>query len=174
MLSVEKKIVFCRDEKKILVTCFYLVGLRRFSQISEPLSVTSHFLRELFPVPHSQPPRALIWELLLSAACSVLLPAYLLLTQKGHCQLLISLKPTDLPETSTISALSPLLSFLLILLRGEAFFTVCNFTKLKNWSTIYYAHWVATLTFSWTLFLSTELLKFGVMGHTVIHLVFKH
>lgn len=104
----------------------------------------SHFLREILPAPHPQPPQALIWELLLSAACSVLLPAYLLLTQKGHCQLLINLEPTDPLETSMVSALSPLLSFLLILL-GGASFTVCNFPKLKNGSTIYYArellHW---------------------------------
>lgn len=100
------------------MTCFYLVGSRHFSQISEPFSITSRFLWEIFPAPHPQPPRALIWELLLSAACSALLQAYLLLTQKEHRQLLISLEPTDLPETSTVSALSPLLSFLLFLLGG--------------------------------------------------------
>lgn len=158
----------------ISVICFCLVGSRRFSQTSEPFSITSHFLREIFPAPHPQPPRASIWESLLSAACSVLLPAYLLLTQKGHCQLLINLEPTDLPETSTVSMLSPLLPFFLILLRGEESFAVFNFPKLKNWSIIYYAHWVAALTFSWTLFLSTELLKFGVAGHVVIHSVSKH
>lgn len=79
----------------------------------------------------SSAPTSSIWELLLSAACSVLLLAYLLLTQKGHWQLLINLEHTDLPETSAASTLLPLLYFLLILLEGGASFAVCNLLSLE-------------------------------------------
>lgn len=142
------------------MTCLYSVSSRHCSQTSEPFSITSCFLQEIFPAPHPQPPQAFIWELLLSAACSALLLAYLLLAQKGHWQLLINLEHTDLLKPSTASALLPLLNSLLILLVGGASFAVCNLPSLKSGALLIILIESLHLHFSWTLIRRTE--QFGV------------
>lgn len=143
------------------MTCLYLVSSRHFSQTSEPFSITSCFLQEIFLALHPQPPQASIWELLLSAACSALLLAYLLLAQKGHWQLLINLQHTHLPKTSAGSALLPLPYSVLIV--GGASFAVWNLLSLKFAAQLINAYWVAASRFSWTLIWRTEQFEFGVL-----------